>query len=195
MELIAAVCKGLDPDRWVIGQNGKQPVILKSDRQWFQERTMGRTVVCGRKTLETFPHGQPLKGRRNLILSRTMQGVAGAEVFSSLLDLQKVLPEDSCIIGGGMVYHALLPFCQKAWILEIDYLVPDGTGLTYLERLDRMPGWTVDATGDWTVEKPLEIAGCRDCPAVRHRLVRYRQTDCQSFRQAGRSHPKGQYLS
>ena len=55
---------------WGIGNAGDQVVYIPGDLKYFREVTMGHPVILGRKTLSTFPGGRPLKGRRNLILSR-----------------------------------------------------------------------------------------------------------------------------
>ena len=70
---------------WGIGADGTQPVILKADRQHFVELTRGRTVIVGRRTLADFPGGRPLKGRRNIVLTRgdTVIDGAGAGVYST----------------------------------------------------------------------------------------------------------------
>ena len=64
---------------WGIGADGTQPVVLKADRQRFVELTRGRTVIVGRKTLADFPGGRPLKGRRNIVLTRQNAAIDGAD--------------------------------------------------------------------------------------------------------------------
>lgn len=54
---------------WAIGRDGKLLVRNKADMRRFVELTTGGTVLMGRKTYESFPKG-PLKGRRNVILTR-----------------------------------------------------------------------------------------------------------------------------
>ena len=52
----------LSADRnWGIGYQNKLLVRLPSDMRFFRETTTGHVVVMGRKTLESFPNGQPLK--------------------------------------------------------------------------------------------------------------------------------------
>ena len=45
-----------------IGRGGDQPYYIANDLKAFQKRTMGHGLICGRKTLLTFPRGQELKG-------------------------------------------------------------------------------------------------------------------------------------
>ena len=65
MNLIVAVDKN-----WAIGNKGGLLVRIPADHKMFRQETPGKVVVLGRKTMDTFPGGQPLKNRDNIILSR-----------------------------------------------------------------------------------------------------------------------------
>ena len=67
MKLIAA----MDEKRG-IGKNGGLLCHLPSDLRYFKQVTLGRDVIMGRATLESFPGGRPLPGRRNIVLSKTL---------------------------------------------------------------------------------------------------------------------------
>ena len=64
MNIIVAADKN-----WAIGENGKLLVSIPSDMKFFRQETMGKVVVMGRKTLESFPNGLPLKNRTNVVLT------------------------------------------------------------------------------------------------------------------------------
>ena len=64
MNLIVAVDKN-----WAIGYGNKLLVSIPQDMKFFRETTSGKVVVMGRKTLESFPGGQPLKKRTNIVLT------------------------------------------------------------------------------------------------------------------------------
>ena len=64
MNIIAAV-----DTNWAIGNRGGLLVSIPRDQKMFREMTMGKVIVYGRKTLNTFPQDQPLTGRTNIILS------------------------------------------------------------------------------------------------------------------------------
>ena len=55
---------------WGIGKNNDLLFSIPADMKFFRETTMGKVVVMGRKTLESFPGGQPLKKRTNIVLTR-----------------------------------------------------------------------------------------------------------------------------
>ena len=142
MNVIVAV-----DQNWAIGKDGDQLVYLSEDLKRFKSLTTGHPVILGRKTLATFPGGRPLKGRRNLILSRNTDfAPEGAEVFSGMEDLLKAAPPDAFVIGGESVYKALLPYCDKAYITKIDRAWPADA---FFPDLDADPAWQVTEEGEW----------------------------------------------
>ena len=138
---------------WAIGKDGDQLCYISADLKRFKELTTGHPVILGRKTLATFPGGRPLKGRRNLVLSRdkTLQ-IEGAEVYHDVETLLTQAPEDSFVIGGGSVYKALLPHCDTAYVTKIDHAFPEAD--TFFPDLDADPAWRAVRT-----EEPLEQDG------------------------------------
>lgn len=145
MNLIAAVDKN-----WAIGRKGRLLVSIPNDQKHFREETIGKVVVLGRKTLETFPQGMPLGGRTNIILSRNPSfRVKGAQVVHSLEELKLALApfpsRDVYCIGGESVYRQLLPWCDTAHITMIDQ---NYEADACLPNLDREPGWKITADSD-----------------------------------------------
>lgn len=65
MNLIVAVDRN-----WGIGKDNKLLVSIPADMKFFRTTTTGKVVILGRKTLETFPNGLPLKNRVNIVLTR-----------------------------------------------------------------------------------------------------------------------------
>ena len=65
MNLIAAA-----DENWGIGKNGGLLAHISGDMKYFRETTKGKVVVMGRKTLESFPGGKPLKNRVNIVLTQ-----------------------------------------------------------------------------------------------------------------------------
>ena len=121
MQLIAAV-----DNNWAIGNGSKLLVRIPDDQKFFRETTMGHVVVLGRKTLDEFPNGLPLKGRTNIILSRDMDyRVEGAVVVHSKEELFEELrrydTDDIFVIGGESIYNMLYKYCDTAHITRINY--------------------------------------------------------------------------
>ena len=139
-------------ENWAIGKDGDQLCYISTDLKRFKELTTGHPVILGRRTLATFPGGRPLKGRRNLILSRDPAFLPeGAEVFRDVESLLAQAPEDSFIIGGESVYKALLPYCDRVYVTKISHGFPADT---WFPNLDEDPSWQVDRE-----EPPLEEGG------------------------------------
>lgn len=147
MNLIVAVDRN-----WAIGKDGDQLIRLSKDLRYFKDMTMGHAVILGRRTLATFPGGRPLEGRRNLVLSRDPDfRRSGAEVFADLESLLAAAPEDSFVIGGGSVYKALLPYCDRAYVTKLDGVWEADT---WFPRLDWDPEWELVR-----VSAPIEEKG------------------------------------
>ena len=145
MNIIAAVDK-----HWAIGNRGKLLVTIPDDQKLFREETKGKVIVMGRKTLESLPAGQPLAGRKNVVLTRDeAYKVKGCEIFHNLKDAMEFLKqfksEDIYIIGGAEIYEAFLPYCDTAHITWIDY---EYMADTWLPNLDKDPDWEVTADSD-----------------------------------------------
>ena len=89
----------------VIGREGGLPWRLPEDMKWFKARTMGRPIVMGRKTWESFPK-RPLPGRTNIVVTRQAGYQAEGGVVAASLDAALALahgeqPEDVMIIVGA----------------------------------------------------------------------------------------------
>lgn len=145
MNLIAAVDKN-----WAIGRNNELLVRIPDDRKFFREMTTGKVVVMGRKTLESFPNGLPLKNRTNIVLTHNKNyKVKDAIVVNSIEELHEVLSgyadEDIYVIGGETVYRQLLDECDTAHITKIEF---EYDADVYFPNLDEMPEWRITADSE-----------------------------------------------
>ena len=143
MNLIAAVDKN-----WAIGKNNQLLVRIPADQKFFRETTTGKVVVMGRKTLESFPNGLPLKNRTNIVLTRDKNyKVKDAIVLHSMdelmVELEKYDSDDIYIIGGEKIYAQLVDQCDVAHITKIDY---EYDADAYFPNLDEKSEWVI--TGD-----------------------------------------------
>lgn len=140
MNLIAAV-----DSNWGIGKNNQLLVKIPADMKFFRETTTGKVVVMGRKTLESFPNGQPLKNRVNIVLThdKTYQ-VKDAVLVYSLEELWKELEkyesENIYVIGGESIYDQLVDACDVAHITKIDYAYDADA---HFPNLDERPEWQI----------------------------------------------------
>lgn len=143
MNLIAAV-----DENWAIGKNNQLLVRIPADQKFFREMTTGKVVVMGRKTLESFPNGQPLKNRTNIVLTHNKDyAVKDAVVVHSMDELHEKLKkydsDDVFVIGGEKIYEQLLDECDVAHITKIDFAYDADA---YFPNLDQNPDWEI--TGD-----------------------------------------------
>ena len=131
---------------WGIGRNNKLLVSIPADMKFFRETTTGNVVVMGRKTLESFPGGLPLKNRVNIVLTKDENyDVKDAIVVHSLDELKEVLVEYNTdnvyVIGGASIYKQLLCYCDTAYVTKIDY---EYEADTYFPNLDTDSEWEVE---------------------------------------------------
>ena len=144
---------------WGIGFEGRLQITIHQDMRRFRELTAGKTVILGRKTLETFPGGRPLKNRRNLILTTRPDPIEGGETVSSLEELFAALREgeETMVIGGERVYRQLLPWCGRAYVTRTLLRIPADA---WFPDLDEMPEWELVEEGEEQTSFNLEFRFC-----------------------------------
>lgn len=108
----------------------------------FREMTKGNVVIMGRKTLESFPNGQPLKNRVNIVITRKKDyKVKGAVIAHSVKEAVKEAEKyegELFVIGGESIYRAFLSYCDTAYITKIDHAFDADT---YFPNLDEDEEW------------------------------------------------------
>ncbi len=104
-----------------LGLNGTIPFQDSRDRKLFKEETWGSTIIMGRKTFESIGHALP--HRRNMVLSRSITTLPGAETFISLdVLLQSLSKKEKCfVIGGGEIYDMTLSLWDTLYLSIFDY--------------------------------------------------------------------------
>ena len=145
MKLIASADKN-----WGIGFKNKLLVSIPTDMKFFRQTTTGKVVVMGRKTLESFPNGLPLKNRTNIVLTGNKDyRVKDAVIVHTLEELQEELKryqsDDIYVIGGERIYRQLLPLCDTAYITRIDHAFQADT---FLPNLDELEDWKMTEAGE-----------------------------------------------
>ena len=143
MNLIAAVDKN-----WAIGKNNELLVSIPNDMKMFRQMTTGKVVVMGRKTLESFPNGLPLKNRVNIVLTKNQNyqvkdAIIVHSVEEVLEELKKYDSEDVYVIGGEQIYRQMLPYCDTAHMTKIDHAYEADA---YFPNLDEDAEW--ELTGE-----------------------------------------------
>ncbi|WP_152398125.1 dihydrofolate reductase [Paenibacillus cellulositrophicus] len=129
----------------VIGRDNKLPWRLPRDMAFFKEKTMGKTVLMGRKTWESFG-GKPLPGRDNVVLTRDPDYEApGAQIIHTIEEAVALgKNKEIMVIGGAEIYYKLLPVADCLIVTRIDETFE---GDTYFPEVD---------FGDWILQEEIE---------------------------------------
>lgn len=125
-------------NNWAIGRENDLLFHLQKDMNFFRITTKNKIVFCGRKTLESFPGGTPLKGRSTICLCSEKYDRDDCYCIHNLENATKLLRElgetqDVWVIGGAMIYGTLLPYCQEVHVTKV---AADGNGTVFFPNLD-----------------------------------------------------------
>ncbi len=158
MNLIVAV-----DENWAIGKDNGLLVSIPADMKFFRETTTGKVVVMGRKTLESFPNGLPLKKRTNIVLTgnpdyQVKDAIMVHSVPGLLRELEKYHSEDVYVIGGSSVYQELLPLCDTAHVTKIRHSYEADT---WFPNLDEMEEWEITGESEEQTYFDLEYTFVR----------------------------------
>lgn len=156
----------------VIGREGGLPWRLSTDLKRFKADTMGKPIVVGRKTWESFPR-RPLPGRLNIVVTRDKEFRAeGAEVVGSLANAITLArararcmvgADEICVVGGGEIYREALPMADR---LHVTHVLAEIDGDTHFPEIDPQV---------WQVVSSLDVpAGEKDSHATRYTVYERR---------------------
>ncbi|MCC6888406.1 MAG: dihydrofolate reductase [Hyphomicrobiales bacterium] len=111
----------------VIGQGGALPWRLKSEMQRFRALTLGKPVIVGRKTYDSFTR-KPLPGRTNIVVTRDCDlAIAGAVVTTNLDFALDAARGDAlrrgvdaiCVVGGADIYAQTMPLADRVVLTRV----------------------------------------------------------------------------
>ena len=112
----------------VIGRDGAMPWRLPAEMALFKATTLGKPVIMGRKTWESFPK-KPLPGRTNIVLTRDgsfeATGAVVCENFSEAIQIGREQAEEDgasevCVIGGAALYALALPKARRLYLTDVE---------------------------------------------------------------------------
>ena len=136
MKAIVAVDK-----KWGIGKDNGLLFSIPADMKFFRETTAGKVVVMGANTLKSFPNGNPLKNRTNIVLSSKIKRedcIVINDIEKLIAEIKKYPKDDVYLIGGAMLYKTLLPYCEQALVTKVD---ADGGAQVFFPNLDELKEW------------------------------------------------------
>lgn len=153
MNLIVAVDKN-----WAIGYQNKLLVSIPADMRFFRDVTTDKVVIMGKNTLESFPGGQPLKNRVNIVIAlekdyKVSDAIVVNSIEEAMEEVKQYNTEDVYVIGGASIYKQMLPYCTIAHITKIDYAFEADT---YFPNLDEMKDWKASIKSEEQTYHDLE---------------------------------------
>lgn len=151
VSLIAAVAAD-----GVMGYQGDLPwPPIKEDFAWFKQHTKGKPIIMGRKTWDSLKEPfKPLPGRRNIVISRSVSHIDGAEVFASITDAIASCPEpEVMVIGGAEIYAQAMPLAHRMYLTFIN---ADYVGDTFFPAWNP-DNWQTTETSTITTTAGLEV--------------------------------------
>ena len=145
-------------ENWGIGKDGDLLFSIHQDMRRFRTLTSYMTVIMGRKTLESLPGGKPLPKRRNIVLTSRTEPIDGVELAASIEDALALVQDDPAdeifVIGGGQIYTALLPHCEKVLLTKV-FASPEAD--TFFPNLDSDPAWKISGESEILEEDGLRF--------------------------------------
>ena len=124
---------------WEIGKKNGLLFKLPHDMQIFKEKTLNRIVVMGENTLLSFPKSKPLKNRVNIVLcpeGHEYEDCICIHDFEQVVRFVKILAKqyDVFVIGGGMMYKSMLPYCDEVIVNKVD--AEDSEAMAFFPNMD-----------------------------------------------------------
>lgn len=165
--MIAIACVS---SNWGIGKDGDLLYHIPEDLKKFKEYTTGGAIVIGKKTLDSFPNGEPLPNRMNIIYTRdetlesTNSKVFVNDVYKliSLITHLEFVHNDSpfriYLCGGGYMYNNFIDGCKSAYITKV---IDDKEADVYCPNLDEKENWVCIEESDVKYHNGLPYKFCR----------------------------------
>ena len=123
----------------VIGRENRIPWRLPEDFRWFKEKTMGSTLVMGRKTFLSI--GRPLPGRKTVVVTQGSFTAPGVQILHDLNGLnQWPGTGDIFICGGAEIYSQTLSWCSELFLTRVLRVVEGDTFFPKFEHCFQLAG-------------------------------------------------------
>ncbi len=148
-------------NNWGIGLSGGLLFRLKEDMAFFRRTTLGKVVVMGAKTYQSFPHGA-LPDRINIVLDDSGKSYSDAlsvsDIPSLLQSIGQYNADDVFVIGGASVYKQLLDLCDEAFVTKVDAC---GNADVFFPDLDANSHWRLAEQSDPVPDSGYTVRFCR----------------------------------
>ena len=149
LSLIAAMA-----DNRVIGINNSLPWKLPSDMSWFRKHTLGKPIIMGRKTFESFG-GRTLPDRTNIVITRDpnyhSEGIVVVSSIDQAIDQAHKAAanvDEAMIIGGASFYEQMLTRVDRMYLTFVDASVEGDAWFPEYNRDDWQQTQCIDVKAD-----------------------------------------------
>lgn len=146
---------------WGIGKKNGLMFSIPLDMKFFRETTSGHTVIMGSNTLKSFPGGNPLKNRTNIVLfpggEKRDDCIICDTIEEFFEEIKKHSDDEVFVIGGAMMYRTMLPYCSEVLITKVDAV---GGADTFFENLDEHPDFVLSEEGEVLETNGYNIRFC-----------------------------------
>ncbi len=147
ISLIAAMA-----DNRVIGIENRLPWKLPGDMKWFRRHTLGKPVIMGRKTWESFG-AKPLPERTNIVITRDPDYAAPGAMVAHDIDAALTAAgevDEVMVIGGENIYRQVLPRADRLYLTRV-HCEPEGDA--WFPDYDESAWRVVERIDNWADEK------------------------------------------
>lgn len=115
-----------------IGLSGKIPWHIKEDLIRFKEKTIGKTVIMGKKTFESVlsyyeKSKNPIPNRKHIVVTHdqtytsTLPNTHIAHSLEEAIEIAKTIePDEVLISGGGQLFSQGISYADKLYLTIVD---------------------------------------------------------------------------
>lgn len=147
---------------WGIGKNNDLLFRISADMRFFKQSTLNKIIVMGSNTLKSFPGGNPLPNRLNVVLYPDGVKREDCIVVDNFEELREVLAQyesdDIFVVGGAMFYKTMLPYCDTVYVTKVD---ADGGAQVFYENLDDTDNWEMSECGEPNFDSGYSFRFCK----------------------------------
>jgi dihydrofolate reductase len=149
ISIIAAIAENR-----VIGKDNTLLWHISDDLKHFKNLTENHTVVMGRKTYFSLPF-RPLKNRRNIVISSTLQKISGVETAQNIETALEMCKNESefFIIGGESIYEQTVGIANKIYLTRIH---KNFVGDTFFPKIDENK-WKISSQSEIFYDKKSDL--------------------------------------
>ena len=150
-------------ENYAIGSENNLLFSLPPDMKFFRETTLGKIVVMGRSTLDSFPGGKALKNRINIVLTRdkdfSRENTIALHSVDEVLEYVKQFDSDDVyIIGGAQVYELFEPYCEAALVTKVR---KSPAADKFFFNIDNSPSWQMNYESELMEHEGTQFTFCR----------------------------------